>query len=239
MAGRFPQEDVEKLLVACHRCCCVCHRYCGVKIEIDHMQPGYDDGDDTIENAIAVCFECHAEVHMYNDAHPRGRKFRPSELREHKLQWLRLCERNPPALRTTVRSQVHAAGPIEALINELEFNRAIARAIPAEGGGVTSPLRDRQFQRAMTRGAISVLREDVKNSIFDAYASIGAANQEHRRVAIDTQRSTLRTGPANGASKRALPSIEAALDALMKHLGDGATTAAPGSVVSREQGRGT
>jgi hypothetical protein len=198
----------------------VCHRYCGVKIEIDHMQPGYDGGTDTIENAIAVCFECHAEIHMYNDAHPRGRKFRPGELGAHKAQWIALCERNPPGLRTALRSQRDPAGPIEALINELEFNRAIAIAIPSERGGVTSPLRDRQFQRAMMRGAISVLRNDVKNAIFTAYAAIGAANQEHKRVAIDTERSTLRTNPANGASKRTLVPVEAALAALMGYLAE-------------------
>lgn len=218
MAGRFPPDEVEALLVACHRCCCVCHRFCGVKIEIDHMIPGGSGGDDTIGNAIAVCFECHAEIHMYNDDHPRGRKFRPTELRRHKEQWLALCKSHPPGLRTAALSRRDQAGPIEGLINELEFNGAVARAIPVQNAGVTSPLRDRQFHRAMTRGALSVLRDDVKSAIFAAYAAIGAANQEHRRVAIDIARSGLRTDPANGASRRALPSIEAALAALQRQL---------------------
>ena len=29
---RFPQKDVDNLLTACHRRCCICHRFCGVKI---------------------------------------------------------------------------------------------------------------------------------------------------------------------------------------------------------------
>jgi L-lactate utilization protein LutB len=91
MAGKFNQKDAEVLLVACHRCCCVCHRYCGVKIELDHMMPGYDGGEDSIENAIPVCFECHAEIHMYNTQHPRGRQFRLTELRAHKEQWRAIC----------------------------------------------------------------------------------------------------------------------------------------------------
>ena len=42
--GKFKPEDVEKLLVACHRCCCVCHRFCGVKIELDHIIQQADGG---------------------------------------------------------------------------------------------------------------------------------------------------------------------------------------------------
>jgi len=86
----FKRTEANKLLVACHRRCCVCHRYCGIKIELHHIQPNEDGGDDSIENAIPLCFECHAEVQLYNDAHPRGRKFHPDELQDHKGQWLRI-----------------------------------------------------------------------------------------------------------------------------------------------------
>jgi len=86
--GKFKDEDVEKLLVACHRCCCVCHRFCGVKMEIDHITQQADEGPSTYENAIPVCLECHAEIHSYNPRHPRGRKFQPGELRAHRDQWL-------------------------------------------------------------------------------------------------------------------------------------------------------
>jgi len=60
-----------------------------VKIETDHIIPEADGGGDEIENAIPVCFECHAEIHSYNGRHPRGRKFLPDELRAHKALWLR------------------------------------------------------------------------------------------------------------------------------------------------------
>jgi hypothetical protein len=77
----FPRDEVSQLLRACHRRCCVCHRFCGVKMETDHIVPAAEGGSDTIDNAIPVCFECHAEIHSYNDKHPRGRKFLPDELR--------------------------------------------------------------------------------------------------------------------------------------------------------------
>src|SRR5580765_7384825 len=80
----FEPKEAEKLLALCHRRCCVCHRFCGSKIELDHMLPRAQGGPDDIDNAIPLCFECHAEVHAYNDKHPRGRKFKPSELRLHK-----------------------------------------------------------------------------------------------------------------------------------------------------------
>ena len=73
----FDRDQVSNLLARCHRRCCICHRFCGVKIETDHIEPKEQGGDDSIENAIPVCFECHAEIHSYNDKHPRGRKFLP------------------------------------------------------------------------------------------------------------------------------------------------------------------
>jgi 5-methylcytosine-specific restriction endonuclease McrA len=75
--------------VKARRRCCICQRYCGVKIETDHIVPSDEGGGDEIQNAIPVCFECHAEIHSYNDRHPRGRKFQPNELRGHKERGFR------------------------------------------------------------------------------------------------------------------------------------------------------
>src|SRR6266487_3991474 len=95
MPDKFNQRDVDDLLAKCHRRCCICHRFCGVKIELDHMLPRADDGSSEIGNAVPVCFECHAEIHSYNDKHPRGRKFLPDELWAHKEQWLEICKNRP------------------------------------------------------------------------------------------------------------------------------------------------
>jgi hypothetical protein len=35
----FKPTDADELLVACHRRCCICHRYCGIKIELHHIEP--------------------------------------------------------------------------------------------------------------------------------------------------------------------------------------------------------
>ena len=93
-------------------------------MELDHIDPKKEGGSDTIDNAIPVCFECHAEIHAYNDNHPRGRKYRPEELKKHKEQWLELCKSSAAFLASVPpRADV---GPFQALIDELEFNRAVA-----------------------------------------------------------------------------------------------------------------
>ena len=172
MAG-FKQEDADKLMVACHRRCCVCHRFCGVKMEIDHIIQSADDGTDEISNGIPVCFECHAEIHSYNDRHPRGRKFHPEELRRHKEQWLKICESKPEILH--LGAVTSGVGPLQSLIDELEFNNAVAQHISRELQGCL--FMDDQFKKAIERGAVAILKDELKHSLIEAYRAVGRANQ--------------------------------------------------------------
>jgi len=75
----FSREVAERVLIRSRRHCCVCNKFCGTKIVVHHIEGHTDNTED---NAISVCFDCHAEVNTYNDAHPGGRKYRPSELRK-------------------------------------------------------------------------------------------------------------------------------------------------------------
>lgn len=172
--GKFKTEDAERLLIACHRCCCICHRFCGVKMELDHIVQQAEDGPDTPENAIPVCLECHAEIHSYNPNHPRGRKFQPSELRGHRDQWLAVCREHPEIFRHSSRARAEV-GPLQSLIDELEFNEAVT-AVPS-GEGQFCPFKERQFLEAIRTGSIATLRDELKQSINGAYVQIGQANQ--------------------------------------------------------------
>jgi hypothetical protein len=172
MSG-FNRDQVDELLVACHRRCCVCHRYCGVKIETDHIVPTADDGSNDIENAIPVCFDCHAEIHSYNDKHPRGRKFRPEELRGHKEQWLDICRTRPEIFTEAVRKA--DVGPLHALIDELEYNGAVANY--ARPGQLGALFLNNQFNRAIHEGAIATLKPDLKRLIIEAYVGMNRANE--------------------------------------------------------------
>lgn len=215
MAGRFPRQAVDELLKACHRRCCVCHRFCGVKIETDHIVPG---GPDTIDNAIPVCFECHAEIHSYNDKHPRGRKFRPEELRGHKEQWLEICTRRPEIFISA--SWDVDVGPLQALIDELEFNTVVADYSDPRTQGCL--FQDKQFQRAIQQGAIATLLEELKSSILDAYVAMGAANQRISSVSAQQKGSNSWAEAVNDAGdkiRKAKPRVEKAKDVLLNFLG--------------------
>lgn len=87
----FSEKVKTKALVACGRCCCICHKQCGVRIECHHIIPEAKDGANTIENCIPLCFDCHAEVEHYNSQHPKGNMFSPEELRGHRDKWFEQC----------------------------------------------------------------------------------------------------------------------------------------------------
>jgi len=139
-----------------------------VKIETDHIEPAAENGTDNIDNAIPVCFDCHAEIHSYNDKHPRGRKFGPEELRKHKEQWLGICDNHPESLTPRNGLGDTEVGPIQALIDEIEFNIAAAKQLGC-------PLRDEQFSRAIRSGSISLMVPKLKAVIIDAYVAAGRA----------------------------------------------------------------
>lgn len=191
----FNKEEVSELLARCHRRCCICHSFCGVKMETDHIVPKDDGGPDEIDNAIPVCFNCHAEIHSYNDRHPRGRKFRPDELRRHKDQWLRVCDNNPQSLVEQPSSDMNV-GPLQALVDEVEFNLAAVKAGDRSG----CPLRDEQLLRAIRTGSLSLLAQDLKGAIYEAYVAVGHASLM-RQAAV-----TKRAGGASHSVSGSAPS---------------------------------
>ena len=167
----FNRGEVDLLLTKCHRRCCICHRFCGVKIETDHMTPKGQGGSDNIDNAIALCFECHAEVHLYNDKHPRGRKYLGNELKMHKEQWLRLCELSPQIL--VERLELTDGGPLAGLISELEFNSLLT--------GFIVEFETKEFSHSVSNGALSILDDSVKNEIMSTYVVIRVVNDTIRK----------------------------------------------------------
>ena len=86
----FSKEIKEKALVASARRCCVCKEFKGRNIEIHHIIPKNQGGEDTFENAIPLCFDCHANAGHYNSKHPKGTKFSPVELKTHRDNWYQL-----------------------------------------------------------------------------------------------------------------------------------------------------
>ena len=216
MGKGFKPKEVSKLLALCHRRCCICHRFCGTKMEIDHIYQKAYDGTNNIDNAIPVCFECHAEIHSYNSKHPRGRKFRPEELIEHKKQWLEICQKRPEILISG--GWESDVGPLQALIDELEFNTNVAQRTDPKDIGCL--FQESQFHRAIKEGSISILVEELKAKILEAYTSIGMSNQLIL-AAINQPFGNSRSIAINLAQEKILeaePKIKSAKSELIKFL---------------------
>jgi hypothetical protein len=84
---KFKEEDKIKCLLWCDRHCCLCRKNCGLDIEIAHIDRsliGEEVND--IDNAIPLCYECHAKTGHYNSEEPRGNKYKPKELKARREQ---------------------------------------------------------------------------------------------------------------------------------------------------------
>jgi len=82
----FPDALREKLLLWCDRHCCLCKKACGPLIDVHHIRQKADGGEDTEDNAIPLCFDCHGIVGHYNAQHPKGNKFSVRELQARREQ---------------------------------------------------------------------------------------------------------------------------------------------------------
>lgn len=94
----FSKEVKEQVLLKCKRYCCYCERYKGVNIEIHHIDQKADGGEDTFDNAIPLCFDCHSEIGSYNPRHPKGNRFKPGELKRIRDEFYRKIESVPRKL---------------------------------------------------------------------------------------------------------------------------------------------
>lgn len=115
----FPRAVKDELLVKAHRHCCICHKNAGTNMEVHHIVPEANGGNDSRENGIPLCLDCHANVEHYNVRHPRGNKFTPEELRKHRDQWFAITsvpewQQRPGALVPVGPSQ-----PVQSLLDRL------------------------------------------------------------------------------------------------------------------------
>ena len=89
----FSEGVKNKAMVSCGRRCCICHKFCGNNMEIHHIKAKSDGGEDTFENAIPLCFDCHAIVRQYDPKHPKGTRFTEAELKMHRDAWYQKMNR--------------------------------------------------------------------------------------------------------------------------------------------------
>ena len=97
----FSEDIKTRTMVACGRCCCICHKFCGNNMEVHHIRARADGGTDTYDNAIPLCFDCHAEVRQYDPKHPKGIRFTEKELIQHRDNWYKAIASNGEKEATT------------------------------------------------------------------------------------------------------------------------------------------
>lgn len=90
----WPTEVRTEVLIKCGRHCCICHKFCGLKLELHHIKLKSEGGEDTADNCIPLCFDCHADQRSYDHNHPKGLKYSPEELKGHRDKWYLLVNQN-------------------------------------------------------------------------------------------------------------------------------------------------
>jgi hypothetical protein len=159
----FSHEVAEQLLVAAHRHCCLCHKPTGVNVEIHHIVPEEEGGDDSFDNGIPLCFDCHASVQHYNTRHPKGRKFHPSELRKHRDQWFAIMAFPPwqrPANASVPRVATAPPANLIRAIRDLDlWNPDVSQAFLPTLLGLTHE------QRLGLMGDLEELLHDVDDDV--------------------------------------------------------------------------
>lgn len=83
----FPKDVADRAMTACGRKCCICHEFCGPKIELHHIVHQSEGGLNNDDNCIPLCLSCHADMSSYDHHHPKGRKYSREELRKHRSDW--------------------------------------------------------------------------------------------------------------------------------------------------------
>ncbi len=145
----FSQAIRDEIFVRCARHCCVCHQPKRLNLEIHHIKPRHQGGENTLQNAICLCFDCHADAGHYFADHPKGSKLSPSELLRHKEEWFNIVKENKISEPRTV--------PAEVSIANSNFS------------GVFSPVFIKEtttyFDRNFYKEAFEILGMDVKDMI--------------------------------------------------------------------------
>lgn len=146
-------------------------------MHLHHIIPKAEGGPDTIENAIPVCLDCHAEIESRSNM---GRRFTPDELRHHRDRWFATVGDHPEVLIRAAQTQTDT-GPLEALLAELEFNRiAVFDGTLQENFPV---LATEQFKRAIATNALAALPSGIRESVHRVYGLMVRVNYHFEEMA--------------------------------------------------------
>ena len=112
----FPKDVAERALAACGRSCCICRKFCGTKIELHHIKQKAYGGEDTFENCIPLCFDCHADMGKADPKHPKGKHYSERELIMHRDNWYKYVKGSERSIQTVTREDIDALFQDEVFI---------------------------------------------------------------------------------------------------------------------------
>ena len=135
----FPEPVEIAALTACERCCCICHNFCGTKIELHHIKQKADGGEDTFENCIPLCFDCHADMGKADPRHPKGKHYSAKELIRHRDNWYQKVKNSREGL------QEASSEDIENLFTKGKPTAVVSKEIPNTSGGHTVIIDDERY----------------------------------------------------------------------------------------------
>ncbi len=92
----FSEKIRRQALVACRRRCVMCGKFKGIKIEVHHLIPVAMGGSNDFDNAIPLCFDCHADIgQKFYREHAKGTKYSVPELKQQRDKFYKMIENNP------------------------------------------------------------------------------------------------------------------------------------------------
>ena len=71
----FSETVQNQALIACGRYCCICNKFCGTKIQLHHIVQPHDGGDDSFDNCIPLCLDCHEDMGKADPKHSTGKHY--------------------------------------------------------------------------------------------------------------------------------------------------------------------
>lgn len=94
-------------------------------MEVHHLIQEADGGPNNLENAIPLCFDCHADAGHYNSRHPKGTKFSVPELTKARDEWYQFVSKNSIPEKLVISEHIqtsyfvlHTLGILEKTLND-------------------------------------------------------------------------------------------------------------------------
>jgi hypothetical protein len=190
----FPQDVKTTALVACQRCCCICHIQCGVEIECHHIAPESEGGSDDLENCIPLCFNCHAKVGHYNPKHGRGNKFTPEELRQHRDSWFEKVHNSRAFVESSSTAPVDCAifDEIRKMLPGNEIISSLGSLLLSTNENQSAYLQDiarfvhwgRNIENEFIDADLESVRAELVSRMLDFYETKSLVDEARELIAI-------------------------------------------------------